>query len=138
MININKVFFRFTSVLLCLWVVSCQQTPPQQPTRNVGLRNYSDAVVNINQVDPAYRSYFRAQNAANYSLSDQRRAYYAAAQTARTPVRASDYRPGNARRIVKTSNKRIAGKPKSRLVRKTIIVSRRPTLAVRKRIVRKR
>lgn len=135
MSNIKKIFF--APALLCLWVVSCQQTPPVS-ARNIGLRNYSDAVVNINQVDPAYRAYFRAQDAANYSLSDQRRAYYAAAQTARTPVRASDYRPGNARRIAKSSGRRVTGKQKNRVARRTVAVSRRSALAVRRRVAGKR
>lgn len=45
-----------------------------------------DAVVNINQVDPAYRAYFRAQHGSNFSLADQRKALAAAVATARTPV----------------------------------------------------
>ncbi len=49
-------------------------------------RTYPDAVVNINQVDPAYRAYFRSQHGANYSLRDQREAFIAATRTARTPV----------------------------------------------------
>ena len=78
---------------------SCQQNVmPAAPARGgVGTRTYSDAVVHIGQVDPAYRTFFNDQNGANYSLSDQRKAYIAATQTARTPVRESDYRPGVAR-----------------------------------------
>ncbi len=133
--NLKSTFFRVVAAVLCLWVVSCQQTPPP-PAQSVGLRNYSDAVVNINQVDPAYRAYFRAQNAANYSLSDQRRAYYAAARTARTPVRASDYRPGDVRRVAKSSDKRAAAK--SRVARKHVATSRKSALVVRKRAGRKR
>lgn len=49
-------------------------------------RTYPDEVVNINQVDPSYRAYFRSQQGANYSLRDQREAFMAAARTARTPV----------------------------------------------------
>lgn len=45
-----------------------------------------DAVVNINQVDPAYRAYFRDQHGSNFSLADQRKALAAAVATARTPV----------------------------------------------------
>lgn len=45
-----------------------------------------DAVVNINQVDPAYRAYFREQHGSNFSLADQRKAFAAAVATARTPV----------------------------------------------------
>lgn len=93
------------SALLC----SCQQTSVSRGG-SVGVRNYSDAVVHISQVDPAYRAYFRDQDAVNYSISDQRKAYIAAAQTARTPVRASDYRPGDIRRRAIVSRKVAKGK----------------------------
>lgn len=85
---------------LCVAVCcSCQQQAVSAPRgASVGVRNYSDAVVHINQVDPAYRAYFREQDASNYSLSDQRKAYIAATEVARTPVRESDYRPADIRR----------------------------------------
>lgn len=127
--NRKCISFRAAAAVLCLWVVSCQQTPPAT-TRGVGMRNYSDAVVSINQVDPAYRAYFRAQDAANYSLSDQRRAYYAAARTASTPVRASDYHPGDVRRVAKSSDKRT--------VRKNSSSVRKTALTVRRRVTRGR
>ena len=95
------------SALLC----SCQQAVTPRGS-SVGVRNYSDAVVHINQVDPAYRAYFRAQDASNYSLSDQRKAYIAATQTARTPVLASDYRPGDIRRTAVASRKGLGAKGK--------------------------
>ncbi len=111
-------------------VVSCQQGPP--PRGSLGVRTYSDAVVHIGQVDPAYQAYFRPQNAANYSLNDQRRAYMAAAQTARTPVRASDYHPGDVRRVVSSSRRsRVSGK--ARVVRRKLKSSRRHAVASRKR-----
>lgn len=52
---------------------------------------YPDAVVNLNQVDPRYRPYFRAQHGANYGIEEQRNAFYAAQKTARTPVTAGGY-----------------------------------------------
>lgn len=48
-----------------------------------------DAVVSINQVDPAYRAYFRSQQGANFSVADQRKALIAAIATSRTPVPSS-------------------------------------------------
>lgn len=90
---------------------SCQQTAVGGVP--AGVRNYSDAVVHIGQVDPAYRDYFRSQNAANYSLGEQRKAYLAAAQVARTPVRASDYRPGDIRSVAKKKVAANKGKSKS-------------------------
>ena len=115
-------------------VVSCQQGLP--PGGSVGVRTYSDAVVHIGQVDPAYQAYFRAQNAANYSLSDQRRAYIAAAQTARTPVRASDYHPGDVRRASSDRKRRVSDK--ARVVRrKSTTSSRKNAVAARKRSSRR-
>ncbi len=82
-----------------LWTSCSQPVPPMQ-------RDFADAVTNINQVDPYYRNFFRSQNGSNYALSDQRRAYLAAMQTARTPVRASDYTRGVAEASRLASNKR--------------------------------
>ncbi len=89
------------ALLFTMFFASCNSysTPPMQ-------RDYADAVTNINQVDPYYRPYFRSQNASNYSLSDQRKAYVAAMQTARTPVRASDYRPKAETRLAKRSSRK--------------------------------
>lgn len=72
-----------SAVLLAVLPVSCSHGGG---AGSVGLRTYPDAVVNINQVDPAYRAYFRSQHAANYDLSEQRAAFAAANKTARTPV----------------------------------------------------
>lgn len=93
---------------------SCQQSVHRGST--VGVQNYSDAVVHIGQVDPAYRDFFRSQDAANYSLSEQRKAYLAAAQTARTPVKASDYRPGDVRKRAVAKKSNASGR--ARVVRK--------------------
>ena len=68
-------------MLLGLLLVACSSDDS-----SVAWRTYPDAVVNINQVDPAYRAYFRSQHGANYSLRDQREAFIAATRTARTPV----------------------------------------------------
>lgn len=95
---------RFSSVACALCAAlfsSCQQNAPSRGG-TVGVRTYSDAVVHISQVDPAYRAYFQEQNASNYSLSDQRKAYIAATEVARTPVRESDYRPVDVRRTKRT------------------------------------
>ncbi len=81
----NNRLLSILALMLTMLLVSCSGgTPPMQ-------RDYADAVTNINQVDPYYRSFFRSQNSSNYTLDDQRRAYVAAMQTARTPVRARDY-----------------------------------------------
>lgn len=120
---------------------SCQQSA----VAGVGVRNYSDAVVHIGQVDPAYRAYFRDQDASNYSLSDQRKAYLAAAQTARTPVRESDYRPSDIRRRAIAKNKVRSGgskssasKGKSAIAAKKKPTAKKRAVAVRKQTYRRR
>ncbi len=99
----NKPLLSILALMFAMLFVSCSgNVPPMQ-------RDYPDAVTNINQVDPYYRAYFRRQNASNYTLSDQRRAYLAAVQTARTPVRASDYtRAVNSRRLAQRSGRKAA------------------------------
>ncbi len=68
-------------LVLGLLMMACSQNDA-----SAAWRSYPDAVVNINQVDPAYRGYFRSQHGSNYSLRDQREAFMAATRTARTPV----------------------------------------------------
>lgn len=95
---------------------SCQQhiLSTSRSGGAVGTRTYHDSVVHLGQVDPAYRPYFQSQQGANYSLEDQRKAYLAAAQTARTPVRETDYRPGDIRK------KKLAVAPKKRSAKSPI------------------
>ena len=97
----RRSFSAVLSVVAAAVCCSCQQNVMPTVGRSggsVGTRTYADSVVHIGQVDPAYRPYFQSQNGANYSLADQRKAYLAAAQTARTPVRESDYRPSDERK----------------------------------------
>lgn len=68
-----------TLVLTAFVFVACQHDDRR-------FYNYPDAVTNINQVDPAYRAYFRSQNGRNFSMADQRKALVAAVKTSRTPV----------------------------------------------------
>ncbi len=98
----NNCFFSVLALMLTMLFVSCSgNVPPMQ-------RDYADAVTSINQVDPYYRAYFRSQNGSNYTLADQRRAYLAAMQTARTPVRASDYRRAAEPRLATRSSRKAA------------------------------
>ena len=71
---------------LCLLLVGLLLVACAHNDGSAAWRSYPDAVVNINQVDPAYRAYFRSQHGSNYSLRDQREAFMAATRTARTPV----------------------------------------------------
>ena len=106
-------FTRFT--LLCFLLgffalVSCQQ--PYYGSGNVGVKDHSDAVVHINQVDPAYRSYFAEQHGSNYSLKDQRKAFYEAVKTSKTPVQQ------DARHMSANSKKKSSRKSSKKVVRR--------------------
>ena len=95
---------KLTTLLLaifCMVLTACQYQ--YVSGSRLGLRDYPDAVVHINQVDPAYRSYFSAQHGSSFSLSDQRKAFTAARQTANTPVKESAYRPAAAPARKKTT-----------------------------------
>lgn len=93
--NQVKKPFLFLAVALTMLLTACQQQLFVSGS-SLGLRDYPDAVVHINQVDPAYRAHFAQQHGASYSLSDQRKAFSRARETARTPVRESAYRPAQA------------------------------------------
>lgn len=82
------------AALLCMLLGACQHQFVSGGS--LGLRDYPDSVVHINQVDPAYRSYFAEQHGSSFSLSDQRKAFSQARQTARTPVKESAYKPAKA------------------------------------------
>lgn len=64
-----------------LVLVSCQGTDSRAASMS-----YSDAITRLDQVDPAYRAYFRDQQGSNYGVDEQRKALAAAVQTYRTPV----------------------------------------------------
>lgn len=100
----------YLAVVLTMLLAACQQQLYVSGS-SLGLRDYPDAVVHINQVDPAYRAYFAQQHGASYSLSDQRKAFSKARETARTPVRESAYRPAQAAPRKKTARR---GKASSR------------------------
>jgi len=111
---------------VALLAASCQQG---QLTGSSGgslaYRNYPDAVTSIRDVDPAYRPYFAGQNSANYSIAEQRKAFYAARQTARTPVHAEVRRSASGVTVRKKSSS--VGKAKKRAVSKKRVVSKKRT-----------
>lgn len=76
----NKILL-FASAASALVCVSCQNADPR-----AAAMSYSDAVTRLDQVDPAYRSYFRDQQGSSYGVEEQRKALAAAVQTYRTPV----------------------------------------------------
>ncbi|MCQ2365425.1 MAG: hypothetical protein MJ051_07750 [Akkermansia sp.] len=95
-----------------LALVSCQGTDPRAASMN-----YSDAVTRLDQVDPAYRSYFRDQQGSSYGVDEQRKALAAAVQTYRTPVPTVaanvEDRPLASRRSTTASRKGVAGSRKA-------------------------
>lgn len=115
------MFRRFSFIaLLLLVLVSCQNSDDRK------LVYYSDAVVTLSQVDPAYRPYFQAQNGANFSAEEQRAALAAAAKTARTPVPTSMSLP--ARKQLATRTATTAGK-KAAAARKAAAAKGKTTAA---------
>ena len=104
--------------VMALLGTACQQ--PYYGSGNVGVKDHSDAVVHINQVDPAYRGYFADQHDSNYSLQDQRKAFFEAVKTSKTPVqqdakhmRAAKQKKKAARKTTSRSSKKKVVKRKS-------------------------
>ena len=104
--------------VMALLGTACQQ--PYYGSGNVGVKDHSDAVVHINQVDPAYRGYFADQHDSNYSLQDQRKAFFEAVKTSKTPVqqdakhmRAEKPKKKAARKTASRSSKKKVVKRKS-------------------------
>lgn len=110
---------QFVALMSCVAaaaaLVSCQGTD----SRAVSM-NYSDAVVCLAQVDPAYRGYFRSQEGGSYSRDEQRKAIAAAVQTSRTPV--PSYAP----------ERRLATRKATTSARKRAVASSRSRAAARK------
>lgn len=109
---------QFLSVIIIAVVAllgaACQQ--PYYGSGNVGVKDHSDAVVHINQVDPAYRGYFADQHDSNYSLQDQRKAFFEAVKTSKTPVQ----QDAKHMRAAKP-NKKAARKTTSRSSKKKVV-----------------
>lgn len=113
----NKILLSTVSAAAALCFVSCQGTDPRAASMN-----YSDAVTRLDQVDPAYRAYFRDQQGSSYGLDEQRKAIAAAVQTARTPVPTvaanAEDRPLAQRRSSTLSKKRTAAPARGRIAAK--------------------
>lgn len=113
----NRVpHFTLLLCLLCLLLVSCQYQ--YVSGAKLGLRDYPDSVVHISQVDPEYRGYFAAQHGSSFSLSDQRKAFTQARETARTPVSESAYRavaaPSRKKKVRRSTRTASRGKKATR------------------------
>lgn len=110
---------------------ACQQ--PYYGSGNVGVKDHSDAVVHINQVDPSYRGYFTGQHDSNYSLQDQRKAFFEAVKTSKTPV-------GQDARHMKANfgKKKATPKKSTRYTKKKKVVKRKSSSRSRKKTTRRR
>ena len=75
---------RFLLLPALLLLGACQQISSGGAA--IGVRDHADAVTHLGQVDPSYRSYFSEQHGRNYSIADQRKAFFEAVRTSRTPV----------------------------------------------------
>ena len=116
--------FHFFIVLLTgLLMVACQQ--PYYGSGNVGVKDHSDAVVHINQVDPEYRRYFADQHDSNFSLQDQRKAFFEAMKTSNTPVQqdarhvSANSKPKKSSAKKTTSRKKVVKRKTSSKTKKT-------------------
>ena len=102
------------STMICMVLVACNEGPYYGNAR-LGSRDHSDAVVNINQVDPEYRKYFEEQHGADYSVSAQREAFFAAVKTSKTPVQQdAQHMARNAQKGKKASSKKSSSRSKSK------------------------
>ncbi len=102
---------------------SCQR--PYYGSGNVGVKDHSDAVVHINQVDPEYRRYFADQHDSNFSLQDQRKAFFEAMKTSNTPVQqdarhvSANSKPKKSSAKKTTSRKKVVKRKTSSKTKKT-------------------
>ena len=126
------------AAMLCMLLGACQHQFVSGGS--LGLRDYPDSVVHINQVDPAYRGYFAEQHGSSFSLSDQRKAFSQARQTARTPVTESGYRPAKASPRKKSSarGRKSSARGKKSTARGRKSASKRKSTAKRKSSSRRR
>lgn len=109
----KKVSIQLIVMLIGLWLTACQQ--PYYSSGNVGVKDHSDAVVRIEQVDPAYRKYFTSQHDSNFSLQDQRKAFFEAVKTSKTPVQQ------DAREMAAANKKKAAAKKTKRTSKKKVV-----------------
>lgn len=118
----NKVY-PFIAAAAAVLFVSCQGSDPR-----AAAMNYSDAVTRLDQVDPAYRAYFRDQQGSNYGVEEQRKAIAAAVQTARTPVptyvNVPAERPLAARRSTTAARQRVAARGKSPVAKRGLAAAK--------------
>lgn len=130
----NKVY-PFIAAAAAVLFVSCQGSDPR-----AAAMNYSDAVTRLDQVDPAYRAYFRDQQGSNYGVEEQRKAIAAAVQTARTPVpsyvNVPAERPLANRRSTTAARQRVAARGKAPIAKRGLAGAKGKTAASKKNVVK--
>lgn len=130
----NKVY-PFIAAAAAVLFVSCQGSDPR-----AAAMNYSDAVTRLDQVDPAYRAYFRDQQGSNYGVEEQRKAIAAAVQTARTPVpsyvNVPAERPLANRRSTTAARQRVAARGKAPVAKRGLAGAKGKTAASKKNVAK--
>lgn len=130
----NKVY-PFIAAAAAVLFVSCQGSDPR-----AAAMNYSDAVTRLDQVDPAYRAYFRDQQGNNYGVEEQRKAIAAAVQTARTPVpsyvNVPAERPLANRRSTTAARQRVAARGKAPVAKRGLAGAKGKTAASKKNVAK--
>lgn len=121
----RRSFSFIVLIMVGLLMIACQQ--PYYGSGNVGVKDHSDAVVHINQVDPAYRKYFASQHDSNFPLQDQRKAFFEAVKTSKTPVQHDAREMAANANKKKASTKKSASKKKKRATKKKVVKRKTPT-----------
>lgn len=114
-----KQLLRLLLLLPVLVLGACQQQL-FSGGGHIGVRDHADAVTNLGQVDPSYRSYFSEQHGRNYSIADQRKAFFAAVQTSRTPVNQ------DARHMPRNASPKKTSPKKKKVTRKKTVQKKTP------------
>lgn len=116
--DVNRVM-RLLLLPLVLLCGACQQQL-FSGGGNIGVRDHADAVTHLGQVDPSYRGYFSEQHGRNYSIADQRKAFFEAVKTSRTPVNQDARHMGrNSQPAKKTATRKKTVKRKTVASRKS-------------------
>ena len=121
----RRSFSFIVLIMVGLLMIACQQ--PYYGSGNVGVKDHSDAVVHINQVDPAYRKYFASQHDSNFPLQDQRKAFFEAVKTSKTPVQHDAREMAANANKKKASTKKSASKKTKRATKKKVVKRKTPT-----------
>lgn len=109
---------RFIILPALLLLGACQQS--FSGGGSIGVRDHADAVTHLGQVDPSYRGYFSEQHGRNYSIADQRKAFFEAVRTSRTPVNQ------DARHMPRNASPKKPSARKKPVVRKKTVKKKKP------------